>query len=134
MKYYGGIDLGGTNTKIGLINEKGILIFKTNIKTNSNEGYEATVKRICDVLKREIYKAKIDIKDLISVGIGIPGPVINKKVVKFFANFPWPNNLDLAKVFEKELNVSVYLDNDVNVITLGEVWGRRSEYRGSNIW
>lgn len=122
MKYYGGIDLGGTNTKIGLVDEKGTLIFKVNIKTTSEEGAEKTVKRICDVLLHELSSAEIDVKNLVSVGVGIPGPVVKKKIVKFFANFDWDSNLNLAKIFEKELNVPVFLDNDVNVITLGEVW------------
>lgn len=122
MKYYGGIDLGGTNTKIGLVDEKGTLIFKVNIKTNSEEGVDKTVKRICDVLLHELNSSDIEIKDLISVGIGIPGPVVKKKIVKFFANFDWEKDLNLAKIFEEELKVPVYIDNDVNVITLGEMW------------
>lgn len=122
MKYYGGIDLGGTNTKIGLVDEKGNLIFKLNIKTNSKDGVAITVKRICSILLNELNSSKIDIKDLNSLGIGIPGPVIKKKVVKFFANFDWEKNLNLAKIFEEELKVPVYIDNDANVITLGECW------------
>lgn len=122
MKYYGGIDLGGTNTKIGLLDEKGTLILKTNIKTSSEEGYEITVKRICEVLIHEIEAAEISMEDVVAFGVGIPGPVVKKKIVKFFANFPWGKNLNLAKEFEKYLKRPVYLDNDVNVITLGEVW------------
>ena len=61
-------------------------------------------------------------EDVVAFGVGIPGPVVKKKIVKFFANFPWGKNLNLAKEFEKYLKRPVYLDNDVNVITLGEVW------------
>ncbi|WP_068268088.1 ROK family protein [Caviibacter abscessus] len=122
MKYYGGIDLGGTNTKIGLLDEKGTMIFNTSIKTNSQEGVEKSVKRICDTLLAKMQEYSIDIESLNSAGVGIPGPAVNKRIVKMFANFPWPKNLDLAKEFEKCLGKPVYVENDVNVITLGEVW------------
>lgn len=122
MKYYGGIDLGGTNTKIGLLDEKGTMIFNTSIKTNSQEGVEKSVKRICDTLLAKMQEYSVDIESLCSIGIGIPGPAVNKRVIKMFANFPWPKNLDLAREFEQYLGKPVYIENDVNVITLGEVW------------
>lgn len=122
MKYYGGIDLGGTNTKIGLLDENGNLIFKTTIKTMSELGSDETVKRICDVLKNEMANYDISKDDLHAVGLGIPGPVVNKRMIKFFSNLPWGENLDLASVFEKHLDKKTFLDNDVNVITLGEAW------------
>lgn len=122
MKYYGGIDLGGTNTKIGLLDEEGNVVFKSSIKTLSEEGYEKAVERISNVLKNELEELEIDPKDLKAVGLGIPGPVVEKRTVKFFSNFPWPNNLEIAKEFEKVLNVPVFAENDVNAITLGEVW------------
>lgn len=122
MKYYGGIDLGGTNTKIGLLDEKGTLIFKANIKTTSEEGYKTTIKRICDVMLHEIEVANIELSDIVAIGVGIPGPVVKNKIVKFFANFNWDKNLNLAKEFEGIIGKPVYVGNDVNVITLGETW------------
>lgn len=122
MYYYGGIDLGGTNTKIGLLDEKANLIFKTIIKTSSDEGYEKTIKRITDVFLTELEKHEIDKSSVLALGVGIPGPVLDKKIVKFFSNFNWPKDTNVAEEFEKNLNIPTYLDNDVNVITLGEVW------------
>ena len=64
----------------------------------------------------------ISFNDVAGVGLGVPGPVANGRIVKFWANFPWPVNVDLAAEFEKHLGVPVKVDNDVNVITLGEMW------------
>lgn len=122
MKYYGGIDLGGTNSKIGLLNEKGELIFSLSIKTESEKGYLSTVQRISNEFKGEVLKLGINYDDVVSVGFGVPGPVINKSTIVSMSNFSWPNNLNIAVEFEKELRKPVYLDNDVNVITLGELW------------
>ena len=122
MKYYGGIDLGGTNSKIGLLDEKGNIIFTVYAKTESSYGYEAIVKKLIDILKVEMKNRDIEFENLISLGVGVPGPVVNKSTVLMWANFPWPKDLNLAEAFSKELGKPVFIDNDVNVITLGELW------------
>ena len=122
MNYYVGIDLGGTNTKLGLVDENGNIIFTTIVKTDSIEGFSQTVQRLSKILMAQIENSNIKFNDVKSVGIGVPGPVLNNRIVKFWANFPWENGVDLALEFEKNLGIPVKADNDVNVITLGEMW------------
>ena len=122
MNYYVGIDLGGTNTKIGLLDEDGNILFSTIVKTESEQGFEKTIERLSNILKIQVSNLNISFKDVAGVGLGVPGPVANGRIVKFWANFPWPVNVDLAVEFEKHLGVPVKVDNDVNVITLGEMW------------
>lgn len=122
MNYYVGIDLGGTNTKIGLVDGDGNIIFTTIVKTDSKEGFEKTVERLSKILIEQVKSTNIDFENVKGVGLGVPGPVVNERIVKFWANFPWEPNIDLAKAFEKHLNKPVKVDNDVNVITLGEMW------------
>ena len=122
MKYYVGIDLGGTNTKIGLVDEDGNIIFTTIVKTDSMEGFEKTIQRLSKILLQQVKSFDLNFDDVQSVGVGVPGPVLNSRVVKFWANFPWKNGVDLALEFEKNLGKPVKADNDVNVITLGEMW------------
>ena len=122
MKYYAGIDLGGTNTKIGLVDEDGNIIFTTIVKTDSMEGFEKTIQRLSKILLQQVKSFDFNFDDVQSVGVGVPGPVLNSRVVKFWANFPWKNGVDLALEFEKNLGKPVKADNDVNVITLGEMW------------
>ena len=122
MDYYVGIDLGGTNTKIGVVDKEGNKIFTTTIKTESIDGYEISLNRIADILKENLKEYEIPLDKVGGVGIGVPGPVVQTRIVKFFANFPWPENLNLAEEFEKRIGLKVRADNDVNVITLGEMW------------
>lgn len=122
MNYYVGIDLGGTNTKIGLLDEEGNILFSTIVKTESEQGFEKTIERLSNILKIQVSNLNISFKNVAGVGLGVPGPVANGRIVKFWANFPWPVNVDLAAEFEKHLGVPVKVDNDVNVITLGEMW------------
>ena len=122
MDYYVGIDLGGTNTKIGVVDKEGNKIFTTTIKTESIDGYEISLNRIADILKENLKEYEIPLDKVGGVGIGVPGPVVQTRIVKLFANFPWPENLNLAEEFEKRIGLKVRADNDVNVITLGEMW------------
>ena len=115
MKYYVGIDLGGTNTKIGLVDEKGNIIFTTIVKTDSMEGFSETIQRLSKILITQIEGTNVNFDDVVSVGVGVPGPVLNSRVVKFWANFPWKHGVDLALEFEKNLGKPVKVDNDVNV-------------------
>ena len=122
MNYYVGIDLGGTNTKIGVVDKEGNKIFTTTMKTESIDGHKESLDRIANILKENLKEYDIKLTDVGGVGIGVPGPVVKGRIVKFFANFPWPANLDLAAEFEERLGLKVKVDNDVNVITLGEMW------------
>lgn len=120
MNYYIGIDLGGTNTKLGIGDSSGNLIIFDKIKTNSINGIDDTLNRIWSKLKEMIEQVKIDKKDILGVGIGIPGPVIEQSVVGFFANFPWEKNVNLKEKFELLSGIETKVDNDVNVIAQGE--------------
>lgn len=122
MKYYIGVDMGGTNTKIGIINQDGKIIVSQSIKTDSQKGYEKTIESISNEINHLLDVKEIDKKDILGMGVGVPGPVVSKSIVKFWANFPWPNDLNLVNEFNKYFNFDIFIDNDVNVITLGENW------------
>ncbi|GLI57199.1 glucokinase [Propionigenium maris DSM 9537] len=120
MRYYAGVDLGGTNTKIGIIGEDGEILVRNSIKTNSHEGVEVTMTRIWQETVRLCTESNIPSDSLAGIGIGIPGPVMDQEVVGFFANFPWEANINLAELMKRISKVETKLENDVNVIAMGE--------------
>lgn len=87
MTYLAGVDVGGTNTKIGIVNEEGEILLKKSIKTLSIDGAEKTMTRIWETIKELLTNLNIDEKDLKGVGMGIPGPVMNKRIVGFLQIF-----------------------------------------------
>ena len=120
MHYYVGIDLGGTNTKIGILDIEGNIYESTSIKTLSANGAEKTLQRIWDSVKELAQKGNINLGNIKGIGIGIPGPVIDQSIVAFFANFPWGENVNIKAMMEKISGIETKLDNDVNIIALGE--------------
>lgn len=120
MKYIAGVDIGGTNIKIGLVDEDGNLKATDSIKTLSEDGVKKTMLRIWENIKRLLKEEKISEEEIVGVGMGIPGPVKDEKIVRFFANFPWENDLNISKMFQDISGKETKLNNDVNVIALGE--------------
>ncbi|MBQ3438037.1 MAG: ROK family protein [Fusobacterium sp.] len=119
MLYYVGIDLGGTNTKIGIVDKNGNIIQSSSIKTDSNNMIK-TLHNIWEEIKELAEKSSIKPNTLKGIGIGIPGPVVNKSVVTFFSNFNWEKNVNLKEEVEKITNIETRIENDVNIIAQGE--------------
>lgn len=109
-----GIDLGGTEIKIGKFCD-GRLIKKYSIKTDTS----SCGKNILNDIKKEIDK-EIGNDNLIGIGIDIPGPVVKGKVLGA-QNIGW-EEVDVSAYFlSKYNNIKVAVLNDANAATFGEM-------------
>jgi glucokinase len=121
-KFIVGVDVGGTNIKLGIINDAGRVIARsrlvtTHISANKNQLIEAVVTAV----KKLISEQKIPIKQILGIGFGLPGLVNpDTGMVIFLPNIPGWRNVPLRKIVQSKLRLPVYLDNDVNVIALAE--------------
>lgn len=118
--YLAGVDIGGTNTKIGVLDENGNILRTVSIKTFSTEGAVKTLERIWSAIREMLSEENADEKKLAGIGLGIPGPVIDDSIVSTFANFPWEDNLNIAEMMERISGKKTKIANDVNVIAMGE--------------
>lgn len=132
MNYFVGIDIGGTNVEIGILNAQGDILGKESIKTESKKGAEDTFNRIWNKTKELTEKLKIKVEGIEAIGLGIPGPVVNNSVVKIAANFSWNNDFPAKDLMEKVTGKPVKVGNDVKVIALGEtLFGAGKGYKNS---
>lgn len=132
MNYFVGIDIGGTNVEIGILNAQGDILGKGSIKTESKKGAEDTFNRIWNKTKELAEKLKIKVEGIEAIGLGIPGPVVNNSVVKIAANFSWNNDFPAKDLMEKVTGKPVKVGNDVKVIALGEtLFGAGKGYKNS---
>lgn len=116
-----GIDVGGTNVKMGLVNQEGRIFFKTTLDTKSYNSKEKLIRAVADALLTSLQKNKIQTKSVAGIGIGLPGLIDPPAgVVKFLPNIPGWKNVPLKEQLEKHTGIPVFLENDVNMITLGE--------------
>ncbi|MFM9956439.1 MAG: ROK family protein [Phycisphaerales bacterium] len=116
-----GIDLGGTNMQIGVVDAANKVIGRVKKKTKADEGQAAVIDRLIRGIEEACVEAKISVADLASVGIGAPGGIDRKRgVVMEAPNLRW-NDVPLAKLLSDRLkNRPVVVDNDVNVAVYGE--------------
>lgn len=116
------IDLGGTKTKVGLVYFSGKVFYRTYLSTRfyvrSRETLISALVEAC----REILKVNnLSSRQIAGIGIGLPGPInFAKGMVNFLPNIPHWKNTPLKSIFEKRIRIPVFIDNDVNLITLAE--------------
>ncbi|MBP6344247.1 MAG: ROK family protein, partial [Candidatus Omnitrophica bacterium] len=121
-KYVLGVDVGGTNIKIGLVSPKLKVVDRTGFATKSfASDKKKLIREIAGHIETLVDKNGLTKKDIKGIGIGLPGLVDTPGgVVRFLPNISGWRNVPLKAQLEKRLNISVFLENDVNLITLGE--------------
>ncbi len=118
--YYIGIDLGGTNIAVGLVDDSGKILANLSVPTKAERDWREIVKDMADVSKKVAEKAGLAMSEIKGVGIGCPGTVDNKKGICTYANNLKMENAEIAKEFRKYIDLPVNLENDANVAALGE--------------
>lgn len=119
--YRVGVDLGGTNIAVGVIDEKLQIVGRGKMKTNCPRAAELIMDDIAAAVRMAVEDAGITLDDVKSIGIGTPG-----SVNKSNGYIEYANNLDFDQVPAKEIleakldGKPVYLDNDANCAALGE--------------
>ncbi len=117
-----GIDVGGTNVKLGIVDDKGNILARSSMPTKS---YTRNKNHLIKAIFAQIYKlladSQIPLSAFIGIGIGLPGAVDPfKGLVIFLPNIVGWENVLLRNIFEKEFHIPTMIENDVNMITLGE--------------
>ena len=117
---YIGIDLGGTFLKAGLCDASGKVHNRKSIKTKSDEGKDLILSDIMELVN--YFKKKAENLGIIKAfGMGVPGLVdINKGIIYELTNIPGWRNIPIREILEAKTGLPCYVDNDVNVMTLGE--------------
>lgn len=119
MKYYIGIDLGGTNIAGGIVDEKGGILKKISVPTNVELGESVIIDNIANLCRKLCDESEIEISKVEKIGIGIPGTVDSENGMIMYAC-----NLNFNKVsikpIEEKCGVPVKILNDADAAAYGE--------------
>ena len=121
MKYSIGIDIGGTNTVIGVVNGSGGVIEKATIKTIPSNSPLDLFNRLYDVYKTwDVFIN--DYEDLVGVGVGVPNGNYYTGFVKNPPNLglEW-QNVDLVSIAKNKFNAPSFITNDASAAATGEL-------------
>lgn len=115
-----GIDIGGTDTKIGLVDIHQKLLASVTIPTNAVRPPEKIIREIGETTLSLLEKQGIQMDQCIGAGIGVPGTVDRKKgIVRYSNNIQW-ENVELAKEIGMYLPIPIQVANDADCAALGE--------------
>lgn len=111
-----GIDLGGTFIKGGLIDQRGAVVQRDAIETQSERGADHVIARIAALVQR----LRGD-HNVVAVGVGAPGPMSHTAGVIYAApNLPGWKNVPLRDLLSRATGVPCELENDANAAAYGE--------------
>lgn len=114
-----GVDLGGTNIKIGVVASDGKILEKTSVKTEAAGGPEQVIENIKSGIKEILYNSRLKIK---GIGIGCPGIInVKKGTVENPPNLPGWKKVKLGSIIQQEFNINVHVENDANAAAIGEM-------------
>ena len=116
-----GIDLGGTFVKYALVSLSGDILFDGKLPIGGNASREDTLDTIQNSIQQVVDEATKKGIELKGIGIGTPGLVDNGVVLGGADNLDRWENIDLATIYSDKFNMPVFVDNDANVMGMGEV-------------
>jgi len=115
-----GIDIGGTNTQIGFVDQDGKVFLETTMSTVLGETFEEYLEELYGVITEAI--ASTDEKfDIIGIGIGAPNGNYYKGTIEFAPNLKWKGVIEVTKLVAEKFKVPAVLTNDANAAAIGEM-------------
>ena len=118
--YVIGVDMGGTKILAAVINAEGKIISQSKTATKAKKAAGKVIDRIARCVKKAVDRAELETSQIGAIGLGSPGPLDPETGVIIFApNLGW-SNVPLKAELEARLSITTFVDNDVNVGTLGE--------------
>ncbi len=122
MKVLFGVDIGGTQIKIGCFSEKGILLDKWAVDTDLSEGGRRIIPAVAAEIRSYASGHQISLKEVAGVGMGIPGPVDGDGYVKVCVNLHWREFNPVTELQKEIPGICAAAENDANLAALGEYY------------
>ena len=121
--FFWGIDIGGTNIKVGLVDDNGETVFFETLPTRESEGAQAAVDRTAACVLKAEKKLGLGQGDVAGVGLGTPGSMdLKRGYLLDPPNLPHWWNFPIRQAFADVLARPVSFLNDANAAAYGEYW------------
>ena len=115
-----GIDIGGTNTKFGLVNHRGEILIKGTLKTTEHENIDDFIEALYDAIK-PLMEQHGNGKSFEGIGVGAPNANYYTGTIEHAPNLKWKGVIPFAQKMAKKFGVPCKMTNDANAAALGEM-------------
>ncbi|MCF8340371.1 MAG: ROK family protein [Chitinophagaceae bacterium] len=120
QQYAIGIDIGGTNTKFGLVNHRGDISYHGSILTHQHENVEDFIEDLFKALLPAIDDSG-GIEFIRGIGVGAPNGNIYNGTIEYAPNLKWKGIIPMAALVSKKFGLPARLTNDANAAAVGEM-------------
>src|SRR5262245_45595338 len=121
--FFAGIDLGGTNIKVGLVDDLGRPVAKISIPTLVKKGPDDGARRMGETVLKVIQQVGLKSADVAYAGLGSPGTMdIPAGMLIDPPNLPGWTNFPIRDLVAEKMKLPTVLQNDANAAAYGEFW------------
>lgn len=120
MDLAAGIDIGGTKTKLGLVNESGECVVDMNFRTKEYPDFEAFLDKTIQSV-HELVESCASPVNLLGLGIGAPNASNARGTIEYAPNLYWKGIVPLLEKLKLRMEVPMKVTNDANAAALGEM-------------
>lgn len=120
MKYYVGIDLGGTNIVAGVVDENYKIIAKASTKTNCPRPEKEIADDMAKMAIEAVKNAKLSMDQIEWIGVGTPGIANSETGIIEYSNNLGFKNTPMVKYIQESIDKPVFIENDANAAAYGE--------------
>ena len=118
-----GVDVGGTNIKIGMVDDEGQTVAYNKIITYEERGPADAVLRVADMIRDTIAEELQGTRDIVAIGLGTPGSMdIPRGMILFPPNLPHWKDFPIRDALAEACGLPVAFANDANAAAYGEFW------------
>jgi glucokinase len=119
-EYAIGIDIGGTNTKFGIVDRKGNILQQDRALTNQHESAQDFIEEVHAKLLPMIRETG-GLKQFAGIGVGAPNGNYYTGNIEYAANLKWRGIIPIATMFSEKFGLKTKLTNDANAAAMGEM-------------
>lgn len=120
MDLVAGIDIGGTKTKLGLVNQAGECLVEMNFRTKEHPDLEDFLDQTIACVHKLVDKCPESV-NLLGIGIGAPNASNTRGTIEYAPNLYWKGIVPLLEKLKQRMEVPMKVTNDANAAALGEM-------------
>jgi len=119
MQYSIGIDIGGTNSVMGIVDKMGQILAEYTLSTQQYPDINDFISACFDVLNPDILR--LGFESFKGIGIGAPNGNYFNGSIEFAPNLIWKGVIPLAALFQQKFQLDTTVTNDANAAAMGEM-------------
>lgn len=115
-----GIDIGGTNTKFGIIDMEGHVLYQSKISSQIHDDFKDYIKALGEAIKKGLDEIGGGVKP-IGIGVGAPNANNKRGTIEHAPNLRWKGIIPFVEVMQEDFDMPVVITNDANAAAMGEM-------------